>query len=214
MAWKDYRERDLEGLKVAWALSRVAGVGPPAMGVVRRSESNMAWGRDEKQSSMCIPLLRVAGLPCTCPTWAQHGCCRGGTYWWGCEERDLEISSSSSVSSSCLIGFRSFCMTLWGEDSRGLRVTVFLLGSSCNLWWSGLYQRLGSTPLRPPRARTGFKGTWPCAVTQDSTPERGASLGLGLCCCPLEILNGFWTKGPFTFALGLQIMYLSCLEGS
>ena len=42
MAWKDYRERDLEGLKVAWALRRVVGVGPPAVGVVRRSESNMA----------------------------------------------------------------------------------------------------------------------------------------------------------------------------
>lgn len=64
-----YRKRDLEGLKVAWILKRVAGVGPPAM-VVVRSESNMAQESDKKQSAMCIPLWRVAG---DCLTWVPCG---------------------------------------------------------------------------------------------------------------------------------------------
>ena len=69
MAWRDHRKRDLEGLKVAWILKRVVGVGPPAM-VVVRSESNMAQGSDEKQSAMCVPLWRVAG---DCLTWVPRG---------------------------------------------------------------------------------------------------------------------------------------------
>lgn len=70
MAWRDHRKRGLEALKVTWTLRRVASVGPPAVVVVRRSESNMARGSDEKQSAMCIPLGRVAG---DCLTWVPRG---------------------------------------------------------------------------------------------------------------------------------------------
>ena len=82
-------------------------------------------------------------------------------------------------------------MTLWGEDSRGLRVTVFLLGSNCTLWWGGLYQRLGSTAPEASWSQDWIQAHLNRAVAQGPMPERDASLGLVLCCCPLEILNGF-----------------------
>ena len=89
------QEKRFGGLESCLDPEKGGGCGATCHG---RSEIGVQHGPRKRQKAECHVHPLVEGgwrLPHMGPVWAQHGCCRGGTHWWGCEERDLEKISST-----------------------------------------------------------------------------------------------------------------------